>query len=101
MSQSELNVLYAAFESALNAADYSTALLKLVLIKARIASGPIEVERGTAGGGSSSFILTPNGVDALFAEVRALQTAAAHATTGPWVSVPVDYVRPTASGDYE
>ncbi|MFA7254135.1 MAG: hypothetical protein WC107_06310 [Patescibacteria group bacterium] len=99
MSLAELNTLYAAYAAALDAADYSTALVKLLAIKGRLIT-TANVTKSLGSGGTEGFNFHPADIDSLIAECRRLQAASTHATDGPWRQVPVTYARPDAVDEY-
>ncbi len=95
MSIAQLDALYAAYLAALDAADYDTAILKLMAMKARLASTP-NLSRHLGSGGRQSIEWNPGELDSLIAQCRQLQTAAAVATGGIIQTSKIVYARPTA-----
>lgn len=97
MSIAELETLYAAAVAAIDAADYDTAIAKIMAMKARLATTP-NLTRGLGGGGSQSITWNPAQLDSLIADCRKMQAAALSA--GGITLIPVTYARPDATGDY-
>jgi hypothetical protein len=97
MSIAQLDTLYAAAVTAMDAADFSTAILKLMAIKARLATTP-NLNRSVAGGGSESITWNAAEIDSLITQCRQLKAAASHATSGPFSQTKVTYARASCSG---
>jgi len=101
MSQADLNALYALYAAARAAGSYDSAIGHLMDIKARLATSPNRISRSLGGAGSQSLEWSGELIDSLIADCRKLKVAAAHASSGPFVMVPVTYARPETSEDYE
>lgn len=99
MSIAELNTLYAEVVAAIDAASYDTAIAKIMAMKARLATTP-NLSRSLGGGGSQSVTWNATQLDSLIADCRKLKAAAAHASSGPFVQIPVTYQRPDVTDDY-
>jgi len=99
MTIADLESLYTAFSAARNAGNYDAAIGYVMDMKARLASTP-NLSRALGGGGSQSIAWNPSQLDSLIADCRKMKAAAAHAASGPFVTVPVTYQRPDSTGDY-
>lgn len=100
MSIADLETLNTAYETAVDAESWSTALAVLSKIAIRLATTP-NLARSLGGGGNQSITWTSQSVAEQQKFCRQMLAAAAHATSGPFVMVPVTYARPATSGDYE
>lgn len=96
MSIAQLNTLYDAAVAAMDAADFGTAILKLMAIKARLATTP-NLSRAIAGGGSEAIAWNAAEIDSLIAQCRQIQASAIHTLGGPWQQTKVTYARPACS----
>lgn len=92
MSAAELDTLYAAYAAALEAADYNTAITKLMVMQGLLAKTP-DLQHGLAGGQASRY--RPSEIDGLIANCRKLKAEARAATVGVQTTK-VTYARPTA-----
>jgi hypothetical protein len=101
MSQAELDALYALYAAARSAGSYDAAIGYVMDMKARLATAPSRVARSLGGTGNQSMEWSGELLDSLIADCRRLKSAAAHASSGPFVMVPVTYARPDVSGDFE
>lgn len=99
MSIADLNTLYAEVVAAIDAGSYDLAIRKIMAMKARLATTP-NLSRSLGGGGSQSVTWNAAQLDSLISDCRKAKAAASHATSGPFVCVPVTYQRPDATGDY-
>jgi hypothetical protein len=99
MSLAELNTLYTAAATALAARDYDGAIANAMAIQVRLATTP-NVTRSLAGGGSQALSFNPAELDSFIANCRQLKTSAAHASSGPFRSCKVTYVRPDSVSDF-
>jgi hypothetical protein len=99
MSIADLEALNTAYITAVDAGDWNGALNVLTKIAVRLATTP-NISRGMGGGGSQSIAWTSQSIAEQQAFCRKQMAAAAHATSGPFVQVPVTYARPDVSGDY-
>lgn len=94
MSIAELNTLYVAAVAAIDAADWDTAINKLMAIKTRLATTP-NLSRSLAGDGSQSITWNPGDIDSLITQCRQNKAAAAHASGGIFRTSNVTYARAT------
>ena len=92
-------ILDAAFV-AMDAGDYFTAKQGFMKLVAYRATAP-DLERSLGAGGRQSIRWRDVDLTSLIAECNRMLAAAAHATSGPFVMVPVTYSRPDSSGDYQ
>ena len=92
MSISQLDTLYESAVVAMDSADWNTAVLKLMAVKARLATTP-NLSRGIGGGGNSSITWNAAEIDSLIGQCRQMQAASAHATSGPLQQTKVTYAR--------
>jgi hypothetical protein len=99
MSIADLESLNTAYFAAVDSSNWSTALGVLSKIAVRLATTP-NLSRNLGSGGSQSITWTAQGIADQQKYCRQMLTAAAHATSGPFVTVPVKYARPDSSGDY-
>lgn len=100
MSIADIEALNTAYVTAVDAADWTTALSVLSKLAIRLASTP-NVARSLGGGGSQSIVWTAQSIAEQQRFCRQQQSAAAHAVSGPFVQVPVTYQKCDATGDYE
>lgn len=100
MSISELNTIYDAAIAALDAGDYQAAKIGFMKLAARRAAMP-DTERSLGSGGRQSIRWRDVDLTSLIAQCDRMLAAAAHATSGPFVMVPVRYARPDSSGEYQ
>jgi len=96
MSIAQLDTLYEAAVAAMDAADFATAILKLMAIKARLATTP-NLNRAVAGGGSEAITWNAAEIDSLITQCRQLKAASIHATSGPFNQTKVAYARASGS----
>lgn len=99
MSIADIEALNTAYVTAVDAADWTTALSVLSKLAIRLASTP-NVARSLGGGGSQSIAWTAQSIAEQQKFCRQQQSASAHATSGPFVQIPVVYQRPSTTGDY-
>lgn len=92
MSKAALDTLYTAYSVAIEAADYDTAISKLVQLQALLATMP-DVQVGDAGGHSTRY--REIDIPALIAECRKLSAEANAASSGPLQRTNVTYARAT------
>lgn len=100
MSIAELEALNTSYVTAVDAGDWNGALSVLTKIAVRLATTP-NLSRGIGGGGSQSITWTSQSIAEQQAFCRKQLAAAAHATAGPFVQIPVTYARPDSSGEYQ
>lgn len=100
MTIAQLEALNSQYVTAVDAEDWDTALKVLTKISARLATTP-NLSRAIGGGGNQAISWTAQGIAEQQAFCRQMKASAAHATSGPFVMVPVTYQRPDATGDYE
>lgn len=93
MSIAQLETLYEAAVAAMDAADYSAAILKLMAIKARLASTP-NLSKSIGGGGSSSITWNAAEIDSLITQCKQLKAQARTSTSGPFQQTKITYARP-------
>lgn len=91
MSKSALDALYAAYQTALDGADYDTAIAKLMGMQALLASMP-DVATGVGGGGNSTRFRDSQ-IDDLIKRCYQLKAEAQHAVSGPFQQTKVTYAR--------
>ena len=99
MSIADLETLNTAYFAAVDAADWNTALGVLSKIAVRLATTP-NLSRSLGSGGNQSITWTAQGIADQQKYCRQMLAASAHATAGPFVTVPVRYARPDSSGGY-
>jgi hypothetical protein len=99
MSIAELEAIYDAAIAALDASDYQAAKLGFMKLVARRAATP-DMERSLGSAGRQSIKWRDVDLDSLIKQCDRMIAASAHATSGPFVQVPVRYTRPDSSGDY-
>jgi len=100
MSLTDLETLYDTYAAAVDAESWDTALATLSKIAVRIATTPSKMARSVGNGGRQEMELNGQFVSEQQAFCRKMKAAAAHASSGPFVQVPVTYTRPTDTGDY-
>ena len=100
MSVAELETIYDAAVAALDAGNYASAKLGFMKLMARRAAMP-DVERSLGGAGRQAIKWRDVDLNSLIAQCDKMLASVAHASSGPFVMVPVTYARPAASGDYE
>jgi len=93
MSIAQLDTLYDAAVAAMDAADYSTAVLKLMTIKARLATTP-NLSKSLGGGGSASITWNATELDTLISQCKQLKAQARAASNGPFQQTKITYARP-------
>ena len=93
MSIAQLDALYEAAVAAMDARDFSTAILKLMAIKARLATTP-NLSKSLGGGGSSSITWNAAEIDTLITECRKLKSETLAARSGPFQQTKIAYARP-------
>jgi len=93
MSLSDLTTLCDAAIAAMDAADWNTAVLKLMAIKIRRATMPDMT--ASAGGNTQGIRWTPSELDSMIAECRRNQRAATVAARGPLRFSKITYARAT------
>lgn len=95
MSIAQLETLYEAAIAAMDSADYSTAILKLMAIKARLVTTPnLAKSIGSGGTSSVAFNATSAGeIDSLIRECKQLKAQAASATKGVFQQTKITYAR--------
>jgi len=81
MSIAQLDALYTAAVAAIDAAEYSVAITKLMAIKIRLTTTP-NITRSMGGAGSQSIAWNSETIDSLIAQCRQLQAAVTSASTG-------------------
>lgn len=79
MSAAELDILYSAYAAALEAANYDTAIIKLMAMQALLAKTP-DLQHGLAGGQATRYRVTD--LDKLIANCRKLKAEALAASVG-------------------
>jgi hypothetical protein len=79
----------------MDAADWDTAILKLMALKVRRATMP-DMTMGTSGGTSQGIRWTPSEIDSLIAQCRQMKGTALAAAGGPFQQTKVLYERPDA-----
>ncbi len=94
MSIAELNTLYAAAVTAIDAADWDTAIHQLMAVKIRLATMP-NLSRSLAGGGSQSITWNAAELDSLIAQCRQNKVAASHSSGGIFQASRVIYAGAT------
>lgn len=99
MSIAQLDTLYTAAVAAIDSGNFDAAVLKLMAIKARLATTP-NLTKSMGGGGSQSITWNAAEIDSLIAQCRQMKTAAAHAFSGPFQQVPMTYARPESVEDW-
>jgi hypothetical protein len=92
MTIAELDTLYSAAVAAIDAGSWSTAIAKLMAMKARLATMP-NLARNLSGGGSQSITWNATQLDSLIADCRRQQAAsyAANSSYGPYQQSKVTY----------
>jgi len=90
MSKSALDALYAAYQTALDGADYDTAIAKLMGMQGLLATMP-DITSGTGQGNSSRY--RESELNDLIKQVRQLKAETQHATSGPFQQTKVVYAR--------
>ena len=100
MSIAQIEALNTEYVAAVDAADWTAALNVLSKIAVRLATTP-NLSRGMGGGGSQSIAWTSQSIAEQQAFCRKQMAAAAHATSGRGVQVPITYARPDSSGEYQ
>lgn len=99
MSIAQLDTLYTAAVAAIDAADWDTAIAKLMAVQARLATTP-NLTRSLAGGGSQGLTWNPGQISELIANCRRQKAAARHASVGPFQTTKITYARAASSDDY-
>ena len=96
MSIAELNTLYSAAATAMEAGDWDTAITKLMAMQARLASTP-NLTRNLAGGGSQAIAWNGVNITELIGQCRInkAQALSAASASGPFQSTKVTYTRAT------
>ncbi len=92
MSIAQLNTLYTAAVAAIDAADYDTAIAKLMAVKLRLATTP-NINRAIGGGGSEAISWNAAEIDTLIAQCRQMKSTALAAASGGIQSTKVVYGR--------
>lgn len=100
MSIAELEAIYDAAIAALDAGNYQSAKLGFMKLAARRAAMP-DVEKSLGSAGRQSIKWRDVDLTSLISQCDKLIAAAAHATAGPFVQIPVTYARPDSSGEYQ
>ncbi len=91
MSIAQLDTLYEAAVVAMDTGDFDKAILKLMAIKARLATTP-NVSRGL-GSGSSSITWNAAEIDSLIGQCKQMQASVSAAAAGPFLQTKVVYQR--------
>lgn len=81
MSIAELNTLYAAYEAALASQDYDTAIEKLMVMQARLASTP-NLRRALGTSSSQEISWNPGDIDKLITRAQQLKGQALATSSG-------------------
>ncbi len=92
MSIADLETLYTAAVAAIDAAEYDTAITKLMAVKLRLATTP-NLTRATGGGGSQGISWNAAEIDSLIAQCRQLKSQALAAASGGMQSSRIVYSR--------